>query len=640
MDHTPKKSRAVLFRFIGWFFLVNTLMSLLIGINYLSLLPNFSLVAETTWQSQIAAWFFLVNGFIAEVTLLFFSAALVTLVIASLLPRRWLVFSISMILTTILMFGLIGDSIAFRLYQMHYAGVALNILKAGAMSQVILLSLPEGLFILGLCSLLLILEYVIARLVWRQMLKKQKGSSGFIYAGALIISIGVAYGMMAIASNSDGRLRFSPGTSHVILKGARIIPYFNEIYQTVLPIDSSVYQLQTTEGMVPYQIQQANLPLQYPLHPLRCEPPKKKWNIVVIGVDTWRFDALTPKIMPNSYQFSKKTLQFNNHWSGGNCTEPGLFSLFYGIPATYWRAALAQHQGSILVHQLLQSGYQVKVFTSAPLNFPAFDKTIFREVPNLTIKTEGKNSLVRDRTITKAFTKFLNHRNQAEPFFSFLFYDAAHNYCETTKAYEGPFKPAVAACDRFSLTVNSDPLPYLNRYYNAVHFIDGQIERVLTELKNKNLLNNTIIILTADHGEEINDHRSGYWEHASAYTPYQLHVPMLIYWPGKNAAQFNYFTTHHDVVPTLMTTIFSCQNKTNDYSTGISLFSKEARSDLIAGSYADYAIVTPTGAIRIYPDGDYRVDDPDGRPMPAASIPMAPLKQAFTKVTQYFESPP
>ncbi len=59
------------------------------------------------------------------------------------------------------------------------------------------------------------------------------------------------------------------------------------------------------------------------------QTPQQRLNIVVIGIDTWRYDAMTPAISPNIYQFAKKALQFRNQWSGGNCTEPGLFSFIF-----------------------------------------------------------------------------------------------------------------------------------------------------------------------------------------------------------------------------------------------------------------------------------------------------------------------
>lgn len=46
----------------------------------------------------------------------------------------------------------------------------------------------------------------------------------------------------------------------------------------------------------------------------------------------------------------------------------------------------------------------------------------------------------------------------------------------TTTDYK-PFQLAVKQCDRFSLTPNSDPIPYVNRYHNAVYFVDSEVKK-------------------------------------------------------------------------------------------------------------------------------------------------------------------
>jgi membrane-anchored protein YejM (alkaline phosphatase superfamily) len=170
-----------------------------------------------------------------------------------------------------------------------------------------------------------------------------------------------------------------------------------------------------------------------------------------------------------------------------------------------------------------------------------------------------------------------------------------------------------------------------------VHFVDDQVQQVLDALQQKGLLKNTIVILTADHGEEINDNHSGYWEHASAYDAYQLHVPMLVYWPGKQPKVYNYFTSHYDLAPTLMSQVLGCQNPAADYSIGNSLFNSGNRSVLVAGSYADYAIVTHDRATRVYPGGDYVIDDPRGRHLDQATLKKTPLEQAFELLNKYFK---
>ena len=104
------------------------------------------------------------------------------------------------------------------------------------------------------------------------------------------------------------------------------------------------------------------------------------------------------------------------------------------------------------------------------------------------MQTPGDNSIIRDRAITKEFNRFLKKRNKKQPFFSFLFYDGVHNYCEQATPEYKLFQPAVNQCDRFFLTPSSDPKPYVNRYHNAAYFADGEVHKVLDVLKVHHLL--------------------------------------------------------------------------------------------------------------------------------------------------------
>ena len=66
--------------------------------------------------------------------------------------------------------------------------------------------------------------------------------------------------------------------------------------------------------------------LHYPLKTMNYAFPNEKnkqKNVLMIVIDSWRFDALTQHITPNIYNFSKKSLLFQNHWSSGNTSTNG-----------------------------------------------------------------------------------------------------------------------------------------------------------------------------------------------------------------------------------------------------------------------------------------------------------------------------
>jgi len=636
MDIPLKKTRCTLYRWAGWFFFINLLLSLLIIMSYLRIIPNFNEVTGITSGGIILAWVFFFASFIIQFALIFFAGCALVVIAVSIYPRRWLAFVLGVILSTALMFGLIADSMAYALYHMHYAGVGWTIFKAGAMSEVLTLSYPERVFLFVMIAVIFIIEYFIAYFVWRRIAKQYRGSMGYRFAGVFAVLFATSYGLMYMATALGGKHWLTASDNHIILKAARIVPYYNDVYAMIMPVDSSFRRIQTSQGEVTFQIRQLNKPLNYPLHSLSCVAEKKPYNILIIAIDTWRYDAMTKIITPYIYNFAQSTLQFQNHWSGGNCTKPGLFSMFYGIPANYWRAMLHQRHRSVLINQLTKENYQMGIFTSAPNNFPAFNKTIFLGIKNLIVRTEGETTVARDVKITKEFDKFLLKRDKNRPFFSFLFYDAAHNYCEPESPHQKPFSPAVQSCERFSLTSDSPRMPYINRYHNAVYFIDGEVQKVLNNLKKNHLDDNTIVIITADHGEQFNDERMNYWDHASAYTPYQLHVPLLVYWPGREPKKIDYFTTHYDIVPTLMSNVLGCTGPTVSYSVGHSIFKKGDRSFLIAGSYADYAVITKKRITRIYEGGDYAINYVNGHHMIGAQLEPRILQDAYAQLNQYF----
>ena len=74
----------------------------------------------------------------------------------------------------------------------------------------------------------------------------------------------------------------------------------------------------------------------YPLRKLKLQNPSgEKPNIIFFVLESWRTDMMNGQITPKIYEFSKKSYVFTNHMSGGNCTPTGLFSLMYGLHATY-----------------------------------------------------------------------------------------------------------------------------------------------------------------------------------------------------------------------------------------------------------------------------------------------------------------
>ncbi|WP_440885682.1 DUF3413 domain-containing protein [Vibrio campbellii] len=338
--------------------------------------------------------------------------------------------------------------------------------------------------------------------------------------------------------------------------------------------------------------------LNYPLAPVNVEAKDKQPNVLFILIDAWRYSDSTPEIMPNVSKFTEKTVNFSQHMSGGNSTQAGIFSLFYSLPATYWDSFYASQKSPVFMDTLQSQGYRMGIFGSASLTSPPLSRTVFKKVEDLTIKREGKGQIERDREITDEFLEF-QRQDSDQPYFSFLFYDSAHGTSFPEPEF-AKFKPYWERVDHILLNNDFDASLYHNRYKNSLYFIDSLIAKVLKHVD----LENTIVVITSDHGEEFNDHKMNYWGHTGNYSDTQVHVPLYLYLPDHKPEQINYRTTHYDIVPTLMNELFDVKGDTQSYSVGQDLFENAVPRDwFIAGSYYNYALVGKETMLVVNPGG-------------------------------------
>lgn len=330
--------------------------------------------------------------------------------------------------------------------------------------------------------------------------------------------------------------------------------------------------------------------MKYPLEFPRTDPQAANPNIIFILLDGWRYDMAGADVAPNIAAFAENSLRFEAHNSNANHTRHGIFSLFYALPGGYWDAAVTDTIGPVFIDVLKQRGYEFGIFASAALTSPEFHKTVFSAVPNLQLTTDGSTTEARDLKITEEFLSFLNTRDKKAPFFSFLFYDSTHAYRYDPEIYPPKFLPADVK-NYFQLPSKDDITPLLNQYKNSVGYSDLLVGRVLDALKAQGLLDNTIVVITSDHGEEFNDLGKNYWGHNGNYSPYQTHVPLFIHWPGKDKATYTYTTSHIDIVPTLLTDVFGSTTDIKEYATGVNLFQPDGR-EFIYMQGDEYAILT------------------------------------------------
>ena len=121
--------------------------------------------------------------------------------------------------------------------------------------------------------------------------------------------------------------------------------------------------------------------------------------------------------------------------------------------------------------------------------------------------------------------------------------------------FEAPYVPG-GECYHRPVRENCQPIPEYEEskcvqgYFGAITAIDEAIGRLIETLRNENVLDNTVIVITADHGELMGSHgrmTKGNWFQESAGIPMIIHYPAAV-----KPAQYDCVFNSIDVLPTIL----------------------------------------------------------------------------------------
>jgi membrane-anchored protein YejM (alkaline phosphatase superfamily) len=193
----------------------------------------------------------------------------------------------------------------------------------------------------------------------------------------------------------------------------------------------------------------------YPQQPIKRNPDRPKYNVVWIACESWAAKLFSSEIMPKTAEFAEKGVLFTRHFSGGNVTRQGVFSMFYALPGNYWHAFLAARRGPVFIDWLKEDGYRFKCITSSKFTYPEFDQTVFFQVAHEDLHSDAKGKTYeRDQRNVKLLIRSIEEgADSGQPFFSFMFFESTHNpyefpaEAEFTRDYIHPFNAAQVSPD-------------------------------------------------------------------------------------------------------------------------------------------------------------------------------------------------
>lgn len=152
-----------------------------------------------------------------------------------------------------------------------------------------------------------------------------------------------------------------------------------------------------------------------------------------------------------------------------------------------------------------------------------------------------------DLTLRKARAWIV--RNDDKPFFLFLHTFQVHAPYNPPEEYRNLFR------ERDGTEVNETSpgaLRELVAYDQEIRYTDDQLRGFFEFLRERRLLDNSVIIVTADHGEEFFEH--GYWGHGLTMFEEVTHVPLIIWGPGRipQGRRSTETVGHIDLMPTIL----------------------------------------------------------------------------------------
>jgi arylsulfatase A-like enzyme/Tfp pilus assembly protein PilF len=268
-------------------------------------------------------------------------------------------------------------------------------------------------------------------------------------------------------------------------------------------------------------------------------------NVILISIDTLRADHLgcygyPQATTPNIDRFAERSTLFERCQSAVPITLPSHTTMLTGM---YPIRHSVRDNGTFTVPNHLPTlptiltawGYTtLAAIGSFPLTsrfglnrgFDVYDEEL----------GSGEDSILglffderKADKVTEAAIRLLD-THSTEPFFLFAHYFDPHH----------PWDP---------------PSQYLRQHpelpYDAeISYVDTWVGRLLDELEARGLMESSIVVLTADHGEGLDHSR----EFTHSFLLYQgtLHVPLLISIPGREGARIDRFVSLADITPTVL----------------------------------------------------------------------------------------
>lgn len=561
-----------------WFALFNILFALILGSRYL-------LVAD--WPSSLAGRIYAYTSWVGHFSFIVFAAYLLII-----FPLTFVVMSqrlmrvVSAVVATAGLTLVMVDSAVFSRFHLHLNPVVWELVINPDQSemardwQLMFISVP----------LIFLVEMLFATWSWQKLRSLNRRSFGKPLA-ALFISAFFASHLMYIWADANFYRPITMQRANLPLSYPMTARRFLERHGL---LDAQEYQRRLVQQGDPEA-----LAVEYPLSDITFRDGGTRNNLLVLTVDGLN-NATVASALPQLNQFASENVRFTQHYSAGDTPEKGLFGLFYGISSSYMNGILASRTPSALLGALSTQGYQFGLFSSEGFNPPLYRQALLTDY-SLPAMTSQPNA----STVAQWQNWLEKQTGSQAPWFSWI-------------ALNGP-------------DVTGDSAKARQRsYLRQAPAVDQQIHAVLSSLQSRDLLKNTVVVITAQRGLALEGNPD------SAGNRQTLQVPLVIHWPDTPAQTVDRLSDHQDVMTTLMQRLLHVRTNPVNYSQGEDLFAARRRHDWVASSEENKLVITtPQVTLVLNNNGSYRAYDAAGNALKDHKPELTLLLQVLTEEKRF-----
>ncbi|NOI57031.1 DUF3413 domain-containing protein [Vibrio coralliilyticus] len=584
-------------RLVGWghwFAFFNIIAAMLIGTRY---------ITQSPWPETLLGQFYLAVSWVGHFGFLVFALYLLVLFpLTFLIPSRKLFRLVAVCFATVGLTVLLIDTQAYQKINLHLTPVVWEVLfsEEGSSISIDL----QHLFVV--LPLIFLLQLALSEWVWRKQRRLSHKHVGRPIAALFFVSF---------------------ITSHLIYVWADAY-FYNPItaqkanFPLSYPMTAKSFMerhglLDREEYLQRLKESEANTDLvRYPLEKLEFNRRANPLNVLVVSVNNLRGDVLTPQLMPNAAEFASNNLNFANHYSSSNDTF-GVFGLFYGLPSSYVSSIKTQGSRPILLDTLLDKEYSFGLFSGDNFDDTLYGETVFRGLNFTGIAFNDSTS--PDTQAINAWATWVSQQKK-QPWFSFIELTTVDNF----SAYNETGN-------------NTSTLETLKQgYHTSVNNADEELGVLFDKIKELDIGDSTVIVITSNHGTEFNETKTNSWGSNSNYSRYQLEVPMIIHWPGKVAGKYDHRTSHLDLSVTLLQDLLGVSSNPSDFSSGQNLFDERSRKWILAGDTRELALITNKDTTVIDKFGNYKLYDSNYQRLKDENPTLPVLMQGLTELQRFY----